>query len=205
MSRIIGVSGIHTDGGGSTDRLLDRLNGRMDTLDFNYDRVNLITARSRTRQRDIGRRLYHRALVDDHVVAHSYGALIVQRAMEAGAQFGAVFLFSPAMDSREYFPAQGAQQIHIISNPADRAIGLGALLYRHDFGLMGRDGYQGPPDDRVVDFRTRDEGDDHDPLHHSAPQGTFSCSAIHLDYFMGAGLSGWAQYVARHIRIMDGG
>lgn len=192
MSRVIGVNGIRTDGGGSTDRLLQRLGSGMTVFDFNYDRVNVLTARSRRRQRRIGRQLYDLTRAGDHVVAHSYGALVVLRAMEAGAQFGAVFLFGPAMGQREYFPAKGARQIHIISNPADRAIGLGALLYRHDFGRMGRDGYQGPPDDRVVDFRTRDEGADHGPLHHS-------------DYFLGASLNGWAQYVARHIRIMGDG
>lgn len=193
MSRVIGVNGIRTDGSGSTDRLLDGLaDSGLNTLDFNYDRVNLFTARSRRRQRQIGFALLDDHQPGDHVVAHSYGALVVLRAMEAGARFGLVFLFSPAMDSRQYFPYHGAHRLHIISNAADRVIGLGSLLWRHDFGRMGSDGYQGPPDDRVLTFPTLDWSDDHGPFHHS-------------DFFMGATLNGWVQYVARHIRGAENG
>ena len=192
LPRVVGVNGIRSNGSGNTDLLLKDLAGNgYETLDFNYPRVNLLTARSRNRQRNRGRLLHQRTFLHDAVIAHSYGALVVLRAMEAGAQFGMVFLFAPALDSRIYFPAQGATQIHVIHNQADRAIGLGALLWRHDFGLMGQHGYQGPPDHRITNVPTNDNHAQHERLHHS-------------DYFLPANRPRWADYIKRHIRIQYG-
>jgi hypothetical protein len=189
---ILGVNGIRTDGRATTDLLLkDLADSGFRTVDLNYPRINLFTARCRSRQRAAGKRLAQFDHPGDAVIAHSYGALVVLRAMEAGAQFGMVFLFAPALDSHVYFPAEGATHIHIIHNQADRAIGLGALLWRHDFGRMGQHGYNGPPDFRITNVPTYDDHAQHGPLHHS-------------DYFLPAERRRWTDYIKRHIRIQYG-
>lgn len=180
--RIIGVNGIRSTGEKNTDRLLgelEKLGHRI--FDFNYGIVRAWEARSEKRQRAIGHRLHETSRDGDHVIAHSYGGLVTLRAMQAGARFGVVWLFAPAMDGDYTFPIHGAREIHIVSSRTDIPLLLGSLLPGHSFGGMGRVGYKGPPDDRV----------------HNHIAGPLLCA--HSAYFKPAHLKHWAGLISRSL------
>ena len=148
--RVIGVNGLHSTGGRNTDRVLADLRTRgFATLDFNYPRANVVTAGIRSIQYRNARSLVDVYEPEDAVVAHSYGCLIVLRAMEMGARFSTVFFFAAAMNADFTFPYLGMRKLLNICNPFDHALLFGSLLLRHDFGDMGRTGYAGAPDPRI--------------------------------------------------------
>ena len=96
--------------------------------------------------------------------------------MEMGAQFNNVFLFAPAMNRDFTFPYLGARRIFVIHNRKDKAIRMGKLLWWHDFGDMGRKGYDGPPDPRVFNVEDEKTNDDLNHSHyfnnHNIPEWT---------------------------------
>lgn len=184
--KVLGVNGIRTNGRASTDRLLAEVASRgWATRDVDYPRVNILTARSRARQRDRARYLLEAHTPGDAVLAHSYGALVTMRAMEMGAEFSIVFFFGAALDDDETFPFLGMQQLFNVHTPSDCALALGNLLVAHDFGEMGKSGYRGPSDPRVVNVPAGDQP--HEPLHHS-------------DYFLPHNLPRWATFVDSRLR-----
>lgn len=186
--KVLGVNGIRTDGRGNTDALLADLGECGWTVqDVNYPRVWALTARSRRRQYDRARYLVEAHAPGDAVVAHSYGCLLTLRAMELGASFGAVFWFAPAMDADYVIPIGGARRVFVIHDPRDRAIALGSLLWWHDFGEMGRCGYRGPPDPRVVNVRADIASEARDPWKHS-------------HYFADPERGRWLTFVDRRLR-----
>lgn len=152
--RILGINGIRTNGKSSTDKMLKKLgNSGFHTIDVNYPRVNIFTARSRKRQIKNAQILVNNYREGDILIAHSYGCLLALRAMELGAKFSHVFLFAPAMNVDFTFPYLGMIDLHVIHNPTDKAIKYGQLLAWHDFGAMGRVGYKGPPDPRIINIK----------------------------------------------------
>lgn len=186
--RILGINGIRTDGSASTDLLLDEFafcEGFI-TVDVNYPKVNIFTARSRSRQLRNARRLVERHDKGDILIAHSYGCLLALRAMELGAQFSHVFLFAPAMNRDFTFPYLGMTKLHVIHNKKDKAIKLGSLLAWHDFGKMGRLGYDGAPDPRIENILDTDKG-----------------GMNHSHYFSNQNIEKWVKYIKQAISDTD--
>ncbi len=182
MTRILGINGIRTDGSTNTDKLLRKLRERgHQTLDINYPEVNIFQARSRSRQKRNATILYDAHNGGDILIAHSYGCLLSLRAMEIGASFSKVFFFAPAMNVDFTFPYHGMEHLTVIYNPTDEAIKWGARLrFGHDFGKMGSEGYQGPPDSRILSIldKTGDKG-----------------KRNHSHYFFDKNIDSWADYI----------
>lgn len=179
--KILSINGIRTDGSESTDLLLSDLEDRgFDTLDVNYPEVNILGARSRETQYENAQILLDAHEPGDALIAHSYAGLISLRAMEKGAKFGKVFWFSPAMNVDFVIPYLGCTELYVIHTLEDKAIALGEKLWWHDFGAMGRVGYQGPPDPRVTNIQA--EPDERDPM-------------IHSHYFLDGNREVWAMWI----------
>ncbi len=91
----------------------------------------------------------------DHVVAHSYGGLIWQKSIKAGAKWGKCFVFGAACTSdKMYYPDDSLDEAHIIYNPEDKALLLGSMLpFGHPFGKLGYRGYVGQPGRTEIDRR----------------------------------------------------
>lgn len=182
MKRILGINGIRTDGKSSTDKLLNKLrNHDYETIDVNYPKVNIFMARSRKRQFKNAKILLEQSLPGDILIAHSYGCLLALRAMELGAEFSHVFLFAPAMNIDFTFPYLGMEKMTVIFNDRDQAIKWGEILrFRHDFGAMGRVGYKGPPDPRILNIQD-----------HKGIKGKRN----HSHYFSDENIDDWAKYI----------
>lgn len=189
MSRIAFINGIHSDGSASTDRLCRALAGDFRTTDVNYPVVRWWQARWRCVQLDRAQRLFDATADGDHIVAHSFGCLLVRRAMQLGRQFAAVFLFAAADASDTYWPYWGAERIYVIHNPYDVAIKWGSKLLNHDFGSLGADGYAlAHKDPRVFNIRT--------PY--------FRRSDLRHGFYFGPDhIQHWADFVAAHARQTD--
>lgn len=190
--RILGINGIRTDGSNSTDLLLrDLADLGHETVDVNYPRVNIFTARWRSRQLRNAQHLVDAHKPGDAVVAHSYGCLLTLRAMELGASFGTVFFFSAAMNDDFSFPPEGMRRLFNIHRQDDRALTLGDLLLWHDFGAMGKTGYSGlPPDRRIRNIPAWTHTLRRDPFAHS-------------DYFLPENRPAWARYVHYQLTGQD--
>lgn len=185
--RVLGVNGIRTDGATNTDLVLHDLGLRgWATHDVAYPKVYAVTARSRARQYRNAERVAHAAAPGDAVVAHSYGCLLVLRAMELGARFGAVFFFGAAMNDDFVFPVLGCERLWNIHAPADRALRLADRLWWHDFGDMGRTGYKGPPDPRVTNVLASARGG--------------SEFWRHSDYFLPGNRQRWVTFIDERLR-----
>jgi len=183
--RILGINGIRTDGSTSTDRLLRQFDDYA-TIDVNYPKVNIFTARSRSRQRRNATILNNISMPGDVLIAHSYGCLLALRAMEMGARFSHVFLFAPAMNVDFTFPFHGMENLTVIHNRSDRAIKWGSWLrFRHDFGKMGSEGYKGPPDIRISNML--DDTGELDKRNHS-------------HYFSNQNIGTWAKFIDKTIK-----
>jgi hypothetical protein len=186
--RVLGVHGIRNDGATNTDLMLaDLARLGWSTVDVDYARVGVLTARWRAIQFRRARQVFAAARPGDAVVAHSYGCLLVLRAMELGMQFGSVFFFGAALNSDFTFPILGMRRLYNIHNPADRALGLGSMLVWHDFGDLGKAGYAGPPDPRIVDIPASAADPQHEPLHHSC-------------YFLAEARPAWVAFIDRQLR-----
>lgn len=178
--RVILVHGINTDGKGNTDVLADALERRgLDVVRFKYKPVRFWNARWRVD--DVARSVRNYIEPGDCAVGHSFGCLTLFEAMRQGAEFEAVVYFGAAMDKRVTFPFHGMHRLLNVANPYDGALTLGNWLrFRHPFGLLGRDGYAGPPDRRVRHLQSADYAGPHN---HTAP------------YFDPAFVEQWAQRV----------
>lgn len=188
MSRMLFVHGIESDGSEGTDRLCRRLGETFETVEVDYPRVHWWNARWRGVQLDRAQTILDASTDGDHMVAHSFGGLLVRRCMQLGRQFGAVILFSPADAADTYYPILGARRICVVHNPFDRAIAWGARLWTHDFGRLGADGYRGPPDPRVESTRAifYRQGDHR-----------------HGFYFAPDRIDRWVRYVTERARAVD--
>ncbi len=87
------------------------------------------------------------------VAAHSFGCLLARRLMEINCYFEAAYLFGAADSDTDCYPADQCKRIHIFYNQHDAMVKLGSLLAWHDFGPLGRVGYNGPDDLRMIKVR----------------------------------------------------
>lgn len=160
--RILGINGIRSNGARNTDQLLLRLAEKgWNVKDVNYPKVSALQFWVRGRKWNHARQCADaQYLVDayepgDALIAHSYGCLLALRAMQRGVEFSDVFLFAAALDSDVLFPSLGADNIYVIYNKKDWVLRIAALLRWHDSGDMGRIGYRGVTDARVVNVAAR--------------------------------------------------
>jgi hypothetical protein len=161
------VHGIRSDGSDNVDLLaysLGLLGHRTKNVD--YPRVGLLGARSRKRQYRNAQVLLDNTSDGDDLIVHSYGGLVVLRAMELGRKYRVVFMFNPAMNKDFTFPYFGMKEMYVIYHPDDKAIKWGSWLrFNHDFGEMGRIGYKGPEDPRIINVKAK--GTQREKLNHS--------------------------------------
>lgn len=186
--KILGVNGIRTDGSSSTDLMLKemRLFGYR-TYDVNYPKVNIFTARSRERQYRNAQRIIDAHNESDCLIAHSYGCLLGLRAMELGSKFKKVFFFAPAMNRDFVFPPGSFDNLYVIHNENDKAVKWGnRMLFRHDFGDMGRYGWQskGYSDSRIANIED-----------YSETRGKFA----HSHYFLPENIVKYSKFI--HVEI----
>ena len=179
MIRAIVVHGINTTGETNTDRLAERLEARgVEVVPVKYSPVRWWSARWRAES--IARTVRNYVLPGDAAIAHSFGCLVLYRAMQQGAQFGRVVFFSAAMERKVCFPHDGMQRLLNVCHPYDRALRAGSLLPWHPFGLLGRDGYGGDPDSRIREVQSTARVGPH---RHTAP------------FFAGEHLPHWEEVV----------
>lgn len=145
--RVLGISGVGTDGSTTTDIMLRELRDRgYETVDANYRRTNLGTFKTYDRSREyldarlVGFNYWQPGCA---AVCHSRGCLVAWRMLEIGYRFRALFLFRPAMN-RDFWLPLGQHNVVIIHRPNDRAIKWGARMPWNDFGDGGRYGLEDP-------------------------------------------------------------
>lgn len=171
MARFIHVHGILSKGRESVDRLGRELERRgHQTVNYDYPRVGILhtlvalrAGQKRGLQYDRAKRLavIANSMHPYNVVAHSFGCLVTLRAMELGAAFKTVYWFAPAMDVDFLLPYWGAEKLVVVHNPNDRAIKLGSMLRRHDFGKMGLHGSAyAKYDDRITNHQAENNDGD---------------------------------------------
>jgi len=151
------ANGIRTHGENNIDRLLrplEDLGHRV--VDLYYKKVYSWHVYSRTKQLKIAHALKNQILPHPqpwYIAAHSFGCLLSRRLMQINVTFTSAHLFGAADDDETYYPREQAERIHVYYNQKDRALLFGSLLFRHDFGPLGRVGYNGPDDSRIVGLR----------------------------------------------------
>jgi pimeloyl-ACP methyl ester carboxylesterase len=154
MAKVIGINGILSHGACGTDLALKDLSGMgYTTLDYDYPMRTALSAWFNKNRWDDAKGLLELTEGGDHILAHSYGCLIVLEAMRMGAKFDQVFFFGAAASSDRYpwFPMlpDACNDLYVVYNPADRALRYGSMIPFHPFGKLGYKGYRGTPDDRV--------------------------------------------------------
>jgi len=153
---LINVHGIRSNGDSDIDLLGTALAAHpsIQASPFTYERVGIHGARNCQLLRDAGAQLRHfarapRNVPRSSVICHSNGFNVVLEAIRQGVNFDRIFAFAPATEPDillydNCHSTGGFNHLHIIHNPGDIALMLGALLFRHPFGSLGRIGYTGP-------------------------------------------------------------
>jgi len=88
----------------------------------------------------------------DIIVAHSFGCLCTLYAMRMGGKFSKVFFFGAAINKQELFPQDKFDILYNVHSDDDNVLMVSKLLPWHDFGGMGRKGYQ-LNDKRIVNVK----------------------------------------------------
>ena len=148
---IVIVHGINSDGGG-VFRMGEKL-ARLgyDVRFFRYEKRHFFSYWRKSLMRQDGSGLLHSAAYSPgcDVICHSNGQLVVQSAIEQGATFGKMIVFSGAGTSDKFvFPEDSIEEGHWFANIKDKAVFFGVLVPWHPFGRAGRRGYAGVPDPR---------------------------------------------------------
>jgi hypothetical protein len=179
--RILGVNGIHNwswSKNSFTDKLLDALSHRHETVDVQYPRMWALLAYF-----DIAIRRRAEAIVKanksakDILIAHSFGCLASIYAMELGAKFDKVFFFGAAAE-RDMFIPNSFTRLFNIHSKDDSTLSLGSLLPFHKFGTLGRDGYTGK-NPKVVNIEANGHG--------------------HNDYVNSKNLCEWVRFIESEV------
>lgn len=100
------------------------------------------------------RTLAHLSQEGDSAIGHSNGCAIIHRATYDGAKFKRIVYINPALDV-DARPAPGVQYCLVLHSPDDVAVWAARLLPFVLWGAMGRDGYKGTPDNRVVNVNLK--------------------------------------------------
>lgn len=165
MPKVLIVHGISTDGTDNTDRLAAELvSSGLQVLPVKYHPVRWYNARHRADS--VARTLMGHYDPGDSAIGHSFGCLVLYRAMEMGARFGRVVFFGAAMERDIRIPVHGCDRLLNVTNPYDRALSAGRMLPWHPFGALGRDGYAGVLDERIREEQSTARAGPHN---HTAP------------------------------------
>lgn len=167
MARFLSINGILTNGDDNIDRLASALETLgHEVIDLDLPVIGAWGASKRPVQMRNGR-LARDAIVERfgpnpriHAVCHSNGAATLFRAMYfPGVKFDHCFVFNGAMRSDWPWAPEGFDRLYNIYNVDDLALAWGIRLSRimdgHIFGGLGKYGYDGPPDRRIVNVSNR--------------------------------------------------
>lgn len=182
------INGINESAFTTTDALAAVLKGRgCDVRKLRYPTRNALQTRNRLLQyRDARDMLEQLPTQPVDLVAHSWGCLLSARMMELGgtAVFRNVFLFAPALDPDWIFPVKAFERMWVIHNKHDRAVLWARLFFGqwHPWGDMGRTGYQGDPDDRIVSVEDITKQGD-------------KWGRLHSHYFQKPHVERWADFI----------
>jgi len=186
MAKIVFIHGINTDGDDDIFEMADLLKSNYADLDiyrFRYGPIGVNKARDLKFLQETSIRLIDEIGDGAILIAHSNGCRIAIEAMRLGMDAKLTILFAPAVEEWLALPGKGrgCKSMIVVHNPRDRAILAGEHLWYHPFGAMGRDGYQGPHDERIKNFEAL-------PLN---TPGKFK----HSGYFTGDDLPIWTSHV----------
>lgn len=210
MARIVLVHGIRDDGRAGLDALGRRLRSAHDhpVLKCDYARITPLGRLGALWGRPGMRacETFVPALVErvtrwvrtnvrpgDHLVGHSYGCELIRRVaweyQAAGLRLGWVWLFNAAVAADAPWP-NGVTTCGIVNvyNRRDRALALARLarvFLGSSMGQLGRVGYRGPDNARLVDFDATE--DDHASL------------LDHTTEFDAEDVRAWAELIDRGI------
>lgn len=186
---IIGLHGILSNGGESTDKLLEALTQRgqaTHALDWGHHGPLAAAALRKHNARRLAK-LYKGTGKLPHLITHSFSASIALEAMRMGGRFGQVFLFNPAIPPESYFPPESYDHLYVIANSKDRALLWGEMFLEWaGYGDMGRTGYLGKSD-RVTTFH--------------GPRPVMKFFPEHGESFSDENVMEWAAFI--HRRILD--
>jgi hypothetical protein len=101
------------------------------------------------------RTLAHLSIAGDIAIGHSNGCAIIHRATHQGAGFDTVVYINPALDV-DVAPGPKVKRCVVFHSPDDRAVFVAKLIPGVLWGAMGRYGYQGEPDDRIMNINLRE-------------------------------------------------
>ncbi len=195
MNKTIFVHGINTDGDDNIFQMASHLEAQTNTNmvmsnihRFRYGPIGPNDARDLEFLQRTALRLIKESGDGADLVGHSNGCRVIIEAMRLGLDARRVILFAPAAESWLALPGKGrgCETMVVVHNPRDKAILAGESLWYHPFGAMGREGYQGPVDNRIVNFE--------------APPLDTPGHLNHSGYFTGEDLITWSDRVKVWLR-----
>jgi len=189
MIKTVFVHGINTNGNDDIFRMADHLESEADTKmvpsnlhRFRYGPIGPNDARDLKFLQETAFRLIKEVGDGADLIGHSNGCRVIIEAMRLGLEAHRVILFAPAVESWLALPqGRGCDTMIVVHNPRDKAIRAGEMMFYHPFGSMGRKGYDGPVDNRVINFKAQ-------PLDTPGP-------FKHSGYFTGDDLLTWSDRV----------
>jgi hypothetical protein len=195
---IVGISGLDSSGKKSTDKILLHLQNTylLDTIDYNYKPLkpfNLITKlkyKTKNYQLELAQNLQtyiNQLPYPPNIVAHSFGCLLVIKALLLGAKVNNIFLFSPSVESDEIINVTGVfNNVYIIYHPNDLILKTAKLLKFYDMGTRGYD-YPG----NIIKNVRYSQKEDVSLSEHFKELFTFN----HKVYFLNHNISHWSQFI----------
>jgi hypothetical protein len=119
-------------------------------LPVNEIKYNPISARDANKSyvvNQIANQIVDETEDDDWIIGHSAGSLMIHEACrrqwpaDKYRVFHTIILFAPAMEMNAKWDDRAFQRMYVITNPADIANTLGALIPGHRFGRAGKFGF----------------------------------------------------------------
>jgi len=196
--RIIGINGLSSDGRDSTDKLLSHLNDTysLSIFDYTYRSLSLFNIltklkfKSKKYQLRLSQDLLHyinQFQYPPNIVAHSFGCLLIIRALSLGAKVNNVFLFAPAVESNEIINTVNVlNNVYVIYHPNDLILKLSKI---YNFSDMGNKGYDFPGD--VIKNVKYSQTSNVSCFENLKELFTFN----HSIYFLDHNISYWSQFV----------
>lgn len=194
----IGISGLDSSGKKSTDKILLYLQNTylLDTIDYNYKPLksfNLITKlkyKTKNYQSELLQNLQtyiNQLAYPPNIVAHSFGCLLVIKALLLGAKVNNIFLFSPSVESDEIINITGVlNNVYVIYHPNNLIL---KTIKFYDFGDMSTRGYDYPGN--IIKNVRYSQKEDVTLCEHFKEL----CTLNHSVYFLDHNISHWGQFI----------